>query len=67
MPAITVIADGGWSKRAHKHFYNAKSGVAVIFGAATKKSHFIGIRNKHRSVYSVSEHKKQTALHYVNL
>jgi len=30
IPAITVIVDGGWSKRAHKHSYNAKSGVAVI-------------------------------------
>ena len=29
-PAITVIVDGGWSKRSHKHSYNAKSGVAII-------------------------------------
>ena len=35
-PAITVVVDGGWSKRSHKHAYNAKSGVGVIFGAATK-------------------------------
>ena len=28
--AITVIVDGGWSKRAHKHSYNAKSGVGII-------------------------------------
>ena len=27
-PAITVELDGGWSKRAKKHSYNAKSGVA---------------------------------------
>ena len=27
VPAITVIVDGGWSKRSHKHTYNAKSGV----------------------------------------
>ncbi len=27
VPAITVIVDGGWSKRSHKHSYNAKSGV----------------------------------------
>ena len=26
-PAITVILDGGWSKCAHKHSYNAKSQV----------------------------------------
>ncbi len=32
VPAITVILDGGWSKRTHKHSYNAKSGVAIIIG-----------------------------------
>ena len=37
VPAITVVVDGGWSKRSHKHSYKAKSGVGVIFGAATKK------------------------------
>ncbi len=26
IPAITVIVDGGWSKRSHKYSYNAKSG-----------------------------------------
>ena len=30
VPAITVIVDGGWSKRSHKHSYNAKSGVGII-------------------------------------
>ena len=25
-----VVADGGWSKRSHKHSYNAKSSVALI-------------------------------------
>lgn len=38
VPAITVIGDGGWSKRSHKHSYNAKSGVAVIIGFHTKKN-----------------------------
>ena len=33
VPAVSVVADGRWSKRSHKHSYNAKSGVAVIFGA----------------------------------
>ena len=37
VPAITVIADGGWLKRSHKHSYNAKSGVAVIIGIHTRK------------------------------
>jgi len=27
VPAITVILDGGWSKRSHIHSYNAKSRV----------------------------------------
>ena len=29
VPAITVIVDGGWSKRSHRHSYNAKSGVGM--------------------------------------
>ena len=47
VPAITVIVDGGWSKRSHKHSYNAKSGVAVIIGKETGKILFIGVRNKY--------------------
>ena len=37
VPACTVMVDGGWSKRSHKHSYNANSGVGVIFGAYSKK------------------------------
>ena len=37
VPAI--ILDGGWSKRSHKHSYNAKSGVGVIFGELLR-NHF---------------------------
>ena len=44
--AITVIVDGGWSKRSHKHSYNAKSGVAIIIGKETGKLLHIGVRNK---------------------
>ena len=47
VPAITVIVDGGWSKRSHKHSYNAKSRVAVIIGKATGKLLFLGVRNKY--------------------
>ena len=43
IPAITVVVDGGWSKRSHKHSYNAKSGVALIFGQCTKKLLFLGM------------------------
>ncbi len=47
VPAIAVIVDGGWSKRSHKHSYNAKSGVGVIIGKETGKLLFIGVRNKY--------------------
>ena len=33
VPAITVICDGGWSKRTHNHTYNVYGGVGVILGA----------------------------------
>ena len=46
IPAITVIVDGGWSKRTHKHSYNALSRVGVIFGKHTGKLLYIGVRNK---------------------
>ena len=47
VPAITVIVDGGWSKRSHRHSYNAKSGVGIIVGQATGKLLYIGVRNKY--------------------
>ena len=46
VPAITVILDGGWLKRTHKHSYNAKSGVGVIIGHRTQKLLYIGVKNK---------------------
>ena len=46
IPAISVICDGGWSKRSHKHTYNAPAGVAIIVGAQTKKLLFLCIRQK---------------------
>ena len=46
VPSITVIVDGGWSKRSHRHSYNANSGVAIIIGKETGKILFIGVRNK---------------------
>ena len=41
-----MICDGGWSKRSHKHTYNASGGVGVIFGVTTQKLLYIGVRNK---------------------
>ena len=61
VPAITVIADRGWSKRSHKHSYNAKSGVAVIIGSRTKKLLFLGIRNKYCSTCSIAENAGKEA------
>ena len=61
IPAITVIADGGWSKRSHKHSYNAKSGVAVIIGSRTKKLLFLGVRNKYCSTCSIAENAGKEA------
>ena len=52
VPLITVIVDGGWSKRSHKHLCNANSGAGVIFGAATKKLLYIGVKNKYCVVCS---------------
>lgn len=31
VPYITVIVDGGWSKRSYGHAYNASSGVVSNF------------------------------------
>ena len=42
-----MITDGGWSKRTHKHSYNAAGGVATIIGKETKKLLHIGVRNKY--------------------
>ena len=36
VPAITVVIDAGWSKRSHKHSYNANSGIGVMFGQPQK-------------------------------
>ena len=52
VPAITVYVDGGWSKRSHKHSYNANPGVAIIIGKVTGKLLHIGVRNKYCSACS---------------
>ncbi len=46
IPAITVIIDGGWSKMAHKHSYNAPGGVGIVVGEETKKLLFIRVKVK---------------------
>ena len=49
VPAISVVVDCGWCKRSHRHTYNAKSGVGIIIGLATKKILHISVRNKYCS------------------
>ena len=49
--------DGGWITRGHTPL-TAKSGVGVIFGAATKKLLYIGIRNKYCAVCTIYERKQ---------
>ena len=61
VPAVTVIVDGGWSKRTHKHSYNAKSGVAIIIGKATGKILHMGVRNKFCSI--CNQHPEQPPPH----
>ena len=57
IPCITVVVDGRWSKRTHKHSYNAKSGVAIIIGLDTGKLLHLGVRNKYCSVCAVAENQ----------
>jgi len=60
VPAITVVADAGWSKRTHKHTYNALSAVSVIFGYHTGKLLYVGVRNKFCSICKQGKKKPHT-------
>ena len=67
VPAITVVVDAGWSKRNHKHSYNANSGVKVIFGTATKALLFISVRNKYCSICAINtRNEKPIPNHHCN-
>ena len=59
VPAITVICDGGWSKRSHKHSHSATGGVAIIIGKATGKLLHVGVRNKSCYICTAAESKKE--------
>ena len=61
IPAVTVTVDGGWSKRSHRHSYNAKSGVAIIIGKATGKILHMGVHNKY--CYICSRHPEHPPPH----
>ena len=60
-----MVADSSWSKRSHKHSYNAKSGVGVIFGLKTKKLLFVGVRNKYCSICAVAQNKDESPSNHV--
>ena len=64
VPAITVVLDGGWSKRSHKHSYNAKSGVGIIIGQETGKLLHVGVRNKYCSVCVQAEKQDREPQHH---
>ena len=53
--SITVIVDGGWCKRTHKHSYNAKSGVGIITGRETVKLLYMEVRNTYCSTCAHAE------------
>ncbi len=57
---ITVILDGGWSKRSHKHSYNALGGVGIIIGAYTKKLLHVGVKIKYCAVCARHENLGDT-------
>ena len=58
MQTITVVVDAGWSKRTHKHMYNALSGVGIIFGLQTGKLLYIGVCNKYCATRQKDANKK---------
>ena len=64
VPAIAVIVDGGWSKRTHKHSYNAMSGAAIIIGAHTGKLLHVGVRNKYCSVCAQTNKRNEQSRQY---
>ena len=41
VPAISVIVDAGWSKRSHKHSYNASQGSALSLGLRQKSCYML--------------------------
>lgn len=57
-PAITVIVDGGWTKRSYKHSFSSNCGVAVIIGARTQKVIYADTRI---STCAVCDRKRDSA------
>ncbi|KAK4879661.1 hypothetical protein RN001_007807 [Aquatica leii] len=68
LPYITVIVDGGWTKRSYEHSYSSLAGVACIIGQKTKKLLYIGIKNKFCYVCATTkrEHVLQKLFRFFN-
>jgi hypothetical protein len=64
-PCITVVVDGGWSKRSYGHGYNANSGTAAIIGERTKKILFSGVRNKYCHICRLAEIREEDVPEHV--
>lgn len=62
IPVITVVVDGGWSKRSHRHSYNAKYAVGIILGKETGKPLHIGVCNKFCTACTQGNSTRQTCL-----
>ncbi|CAG9771359.1 unnamed protein product [Ceutorhynchus assimilis] len=65
VPFITVLLDGGWSKRSYGHTYNACSGVAVVIGKISGKLLFVGVRNKYCSICAKYSNKGKDIVGHV--
>ncbi len=55
---ITVILDGGWSKRSYQHSFSANCGIAVIIGARTGKVIYAATKTSTCSVCDSKKGKK---------
>ena len=59
LPACSAVCDGGWSKRTHKHSYNALGGAGIIVGLKTKKILHLGVRNKYCIICTTANTRQQ--------
>ncbi len=60
VPAITVIIDGGWSKMAHKHSYNAPGGVGIVVAEETQKLLYLEVKVKTCYICTRAENEGKT-------
>ena len=58
LPACSAVCDGGWSKRMHKHSYNALGGAGIIVGLNTKKILHLEVCNKYCIICTTANTRK---------